>query len=324
MLLPVYVHIRGGDGFSMLITRDARVVHMYEGILNIISKIGKKETDIINKVFVSPVCANTTVATHVDGIIFPFTIPKTKDGWYRIQPIDNKKATIIDEADLSDREKYLKYLGKLRLVIVKKIQGTFYGVPDKVNKFGFRVNDLLPILLCDETPLDFDRVITRFDGANIWFDQVDQGNDPTKAEYLRHCLAKITIVAESKGLEEGMDPANLSFSGLTLEEKIAFTLRLSVDKKLVVDSKKVQLKKDVEFAGGSFVGFAERADHYGVTYRVNGSEFTSYVSKDRAHSVISAGLCLNGNDNKFDLKSLITVIREGHQKGLIHNYHLRT
>jgi hypothetical protein len=214
-------------------------------------------------------------------------------------------------ANLIEREMYLKYLDKLRIVLVMKKDGIFYGIPDKANKFGFLINDLLPVFLNDDTPMDFDRIITRFDGANIWFDQVDQGNDPAKAEYLRNCMTKV------------LDPEEIKFSGLTLEERFAYTLRLTLDKKLVIDRTKDGIKKDVEFAGGAFVKFVERSDHFSVTYRINGQEYTSYVSKDPIHSVISAGLCLNGNDTRFDLKSLVTVIREGHQKGLIHHYHLR-
>lgn len=295
-------------------------------VLDLISKIGKKETSLTDQVFISPVFSNTIVATRVEGLVYSFAIPMaTENGWFQIQPIDTKKARVLGPADLIEREMYLKCLDKLRLVIVTrrilpelKKDGIFYGIPDKANKFGFMVNELLPIFLCDDTPMDFDRVITRFDGANIWFDHVDQGNDPAKADYLRNCHTKYLA-----GLPENYDFDKIKFSGLTFEERLAYALRLSLDKKYVVESKQVRLKKDVEFAGGSFIRYTERADHFSVTYKVNGQEYTSYVSKDPAHSVISAGLCLNGNDTRFDLKSLVTVIREGQQKNLIHNYNLR-
>jgi hypothetical protein len=281
-------------------------------VLDLISKIGRKEAQITQQVFISPVFYNALVATRIDGLIYSFTLPAaTEYGWYCLQPVDTKKARIVEQANLIEREMYLKNLDKLRIVLVMKKDGIFYGVPDKANKFGFQVNDLLPIFLCDDMPMDFDRVITRFDGANIWFDQIDQSNDPAKAEYLRNCMTKV------------QEPEKIKFSGLSLEEKFAYTLRLTVDKKLVIDRTKDGLKQDVEFAGGSFLKFVERSDHFSVTYKVNGQEYTSYVSKDPVHSVISAGLCLQGNDKRFDLKSLVTVIREGHQKGLIHHYHLR-
>jgi hypothetical protein len=280
-------------------------------VLDMISKIGKKETQLLKKVFISPIFSNTIVATRVDGIVYSFSIPKIAGGWYQIKPDNVKSAKIIGTAEMSERDYYLRCLDRVRLVLVMKKDGVYHGVPDKANKFGFQVDDLLPVFLHDDTTMDFDRVIARFDGANLWFEAVDQVNDPAKADYLRNCMQKI------------LEPQELKFSGLTLEERVAYTLRLTVDKRLIVDKKKDGLKKAVEFAGGSFVNFVERGDHYSVTYLVGGEEYTSYVAKDPAHSVISAGLCLQGNDRKFDLKSLVTVIREGQEEGLIHHYHLR-
>jgi hypothetical protein len=280
-------------------------------VLDMISKIGEKETQLLKKVFISPVFSNTIVATRVDGMVYSFSIPKIAGGWYQIKPANVKSAKILGPAEMSERDEYLRCLDKLRLVLVMKKDGVYYGVPDKANKFSFQVNDLLPVFLHDDTAMDFDRVIARFDGANLWFETVDQGNDPAKADYLRNCMQTV------------LEPQELKFSGLTLEERVAYTLRLTVDKRLIVDKKKDGLQKAVEFAGGSFVKFVERVDHYSVTYLVGGEEYTSYVAKDPAHSVISAGLCLQGNDRKFDLKSLVTVIREGQEEGLIHHYHLR-
>lgn len=171
-------------------------------VLDLISKIGRKEAQITQQVFISPVFYNALVATRIDGLIYSFTLPAaTEYGWYCLQPVDTKKARIVEQANLIEREMYLKNLDKLRIVLVMKKDGIFYGVPDKANKFGFQVNDLLPIFLCDDMPMDFDRVITRFDGANIWFDQIDQSNDPAKAEYLRNCMTKV------------QEPEKIKFSG---------------------------------------------------------------------------------------------------------------
>lgn len=276
-------------------------------VLNLISKIGKKEISLTERVFVSPVFSNTLVVTRVEGLLYSFAIPSSSEnGWFQIKPIDTKKAQVLGLASLIEREMYLKHLDKIRIVIVMKKDGIFYGVPDKANKFGLHINDLLPVFLNDDTPMDFDRVITRFDGANIWFDQVDQSNDPTKADYLRTCMTKT------------IEPEKVKFSGLTPEERLAYTLRFSLDKRLIVDRKKESLKEDVMHAGGSFVSFLEKSDHYSVTYIVDGHQYTSNVAKDEKHSVLTAGICLSGEDKKFDLKSLITVMREGQNKRAIH------
>ena len=59
-------------------------------VLDLISKIGEKETQTLKKVFISPVFSNTVVATHIDGMVYSFTIPKVAGGWYQIQPADTK------------------------------------------------------------------------------------------------------------------------------------------------------------------------------------------------------------------------------------------
>ena len=275
-----------------------------EGILGLIRKIGGQEAS--RKVFVSPVCTNTMVATHIEKIIYTFSIPKVAEGWYRIRPKDKKGAEILGPAGLPEIEKYLKCLEKIRFVLVMKQNGAFFGIPDNANRFGLKPNDLQPIHLCGDAPLDFDRIIARFDGANFWFECIDPGNDQSKAGYLRQSMAK------------PVQPKNIKFSGLELEEKHAYSLRLAIDRKLTADLQKDSLKQDVEFAGGKFRDFTERSDHYSVNYTVDGQEFTSYVSKDPKHMVITAGLCLSGGDRKFDLKSLVTVIREGqHRKAVV-------
>jgi hypothetical protein len=276
------------------------------GVLDLINRIGKQESALTQRTFVSPVYGNTLVATRVEGLIYTFSIPKKKEGWYQIQPIDTKRAKIVGDADLSDIEKYLGYLDKIRVILVMKQNGLYMGIPDKANKFGLSVNDLLPVYLCDDMSQDFDRIIARYDGANLWYERIDQGNDPSKGDYLRNCMVKVTM------------PEKIRFSGLTLEEKQAYTLRMTFDRKLVEDQKKEALKQDVEFAGGRFIAFNEKSDHYVITYKVDGQQFTSRVSKDPRRMVVTAGLCLNSNDRKFDLKSLVSVIREGQDRRLVH------
>jgi hypothetical protein len=156
--------------------------------------------------------------------------------------------------------------------------------------------------------MNFDRVIVRYDGANFWFESVDTGNDPTKAEYLRDSLEKL------------VDPGEIKFANLSFEEKMAYSLRTTFDKRFLEDKKENVLKKDVEHAGGEFVRFVERSDHFSVTYKVDGEEFTSHISKDNKRMVIAAGICLSGNDHRFDLKSLITVVREAQQTGVLHRF----
>lgn len=278
-------------------------------VMSIISKLGEKELRVTDLEFISPVFFTDTVVTRIDGLVYKFGIRKTPPGWYKIRPTDHLHAKIVGEADIIEREEYLKRLGKLRVTLTLRKDNVYLAVPDKANKYGFPSNELLPVLLTDDSVLNFDRVIVRYDGANTWFDSVDINNDPTKAEYLRDSLEKYT------------EPEKIKFANLTFEEKLAYTLRTTFDKRFYENNKEVLLKRDVEHAGGSFVRFVERSDHYSVTYRVDGEEFTSHISKDNKRMVIAAGICLSGNDHRFDLKSLITVVREAQRTGVLHRFH---
>lgn len=283
---------------------------MSKKVLDIIDKLGEKEQQITDMEFISPVFFSDTVVTSIDGLIYKFKIKDVKPGWYKIRPVDEYSAKVVDDADIVDRDQYLHRLGKLRVTLTMKRDQVFLALPDKANKFGLPFNELIPVLLFDDTVLDFDRAIVRYDGSNCWFESVDMGNDPSKADYLRGSLEKY------------IEPEKITYPKLSFEEKMAYTLRTTFDKNFYQDKKEVVLKRDVEHAGGKFIRYVERSDHYSVTYKVDGSEFTSHISKDSNHMVIAAGICLSGHDHLFDLKSLITVVREAQRKRVVHKFNI--
>jgi hypothetical protein len=65
----------------------------------------------------------------------------------------------------------------------------------------------------------------------------------------------------------------------------------------------------LEHAGAELKDYVERKDVYTVTYEVDGQRHVSAVAK-KDLSVQVAGICLSGEDRKFDLHSLVGVIRE--------------
>jgi hypothetical protein len=283
---------------------------MSQDILSLIKKIGATETALTKQVFVSPVFSTRVVATRVEGIGYTFEIPKVAPGWHKFKPVDTKRARLAGKADLSEIESYLRYFDKVRLVLVMKKDDVYMAVPDKTNRLGLFPQELVPVFLTDDTVMDFDRVLARYDGDNLWFESVDMGNAPDKAEHLRTCLETLH------------DPSKIKYAGLTFEERLAYTLRLTLDKRLVEDRKKKAIEEHVTHAGGKLLRFAEKTDHISVTYTVDGEQFTSHVSKDPAHQVIAAGICLAGNDKRFDLKSLITVVREARKRRIVHRFNI--
>lgn len=277
--------------------------------LDIIQKLGEKEDALIGSSFVSPVFNNTNVITLVSGLVYSLKIPRVSPGWYCVKAISNTEAEIVEEADLMQIEEYLKKFPKIRIILIQK-QGNYHiGIPFKNNNQDFNFRNPLPIFLTDDNVDLFETVICRFDGGNLWFNNIDPSSDLIKSEHLRDAF------------EKGIEPSKICYKGLSIEEKVAYSLRFNLDKNHRELLKHKNLKKDIEFAGGRLIKFDERKDHYSVTYKVDNQEYTSYISKDPVHQVLTAGICLEEGDKNFDLTSLISVIREGQRRNLIYRFH---
>lgn len=278
-------------------------------VLDLISRIGEAEDRLTEMEFVSPIFNNRQVATLVHGMVYTLKVPRVDPGWYKLRAVDGKRAKIVGEAQLWDRDEYLKRFGRVRLTLVMRHGQSYLAVPDKSNPYSLPPAEPIPVLLFDDRVMDFDRIWAVYDGANLWYKDLDYTNDQSKAGYLREALDGYT------------EPAKIGCSGLTFEEKLAYSLRYSLDKQIAEGRKKARIRKDVEHAGGELIRFVERSDHISVTYVVDGEQFTSHIMKDDTRRVIAAGICLQGNDHKFDLASLVTVIREAQNRDLLHKYH---
>jgi hypothetical protein len=78
-----------------------------------------------------------------------------------------------------------------------------------------------------------------------------------------------------------------------------------------------RLRESLSHAGAELLDYLERADSFRVSFTVGGRQYTSSVDKDDL-TVQVAGICLSGEDRRFDLGSLVGVLREGEREGEIH------
>lgn len=279
-----------------------------DNALDLIRHLGKKENSLTEREFVSPVYNSTTVVTYIEGLVHRLQIPRTDPGWYVIKPKNLRRATIKREANIEEVARYHRRLKKVRVVLLDRDGDCYTALPLKNNPLGLDPSSPVPVYLPSDYTESFELAICGFDGVNLWYNVRELLNDPTKADYLKEQLEKDTT------------PDKIRYTGLCFEEKMAYSLMYAMRAKKRELTVEGSLKKDVEHGGGEFVKFSERKDHYSVTYTVDGQQYTSYVSKDRAHHVLTAGICLSGTDREFDLASLVSVLREGQEQGLIHRY----
>jgi hypothetical protein len=169
----------------------------------------------------------------------------------------------------------------------------------------FRIDGAAPVRLVEEAQL-FELVQTRFDGTQFWYAGPEPRWDPAAAAYLRDALDRMT------------HPDDVNRPGLTAEERLAYAAsygpRYEASEDARKDREEGRLREALAHAGAELRGYVERPDVYTVTYEVDGVRHVSAISKQDL-SVQTAGICLSGEDEKFDLHSLVGVIREAGGEG---------
>lgn len=272
-------------------------------------KLAAAEDAFFTSQFFSPVLKNSPIRVRIAGVVVTLKVTQPKDyfGWGVFSAINFKTAKFVRDPNLREKEEYFKLFPKLRLILCRKDDNNWFGIPASQSDGRFKITGTVPIQLATEVQL-FDIVQACFDGTNVWFEQIDSRHSPKTSVYLRENLAKLVEVAK------------LDVSGLTIEEKDAYALALHIaveaDAEAKRDKQEERIKTALHRVGAKYKSYIERGDTYTIEFTVNNRTHRSVVKKDNL-AVESAGICLAGTDRNFDLQSLVGVIKEGYRNGRI-------
>ena len=155
----------------------------------------------------------------------------------------------------------------------------------------------------------FDIVSACFDGQVFWFVDLHRRHDPAASAFLREALANKVL------------PRALDRRGLTPQQHIAYAMvHDRIVARQIENAKRTRegrVRIALEHAGAQLHSLAENHGVFRVTFTIDGQRHTSVIGADNL-GVQSAGLCLSGMDSEFDLTSLVSVLREGHKRGIHH------
>jgi hypothetical protein len=206
---------------------------------------------------------------------------------------------------LAQRQRFLELFPLVRLILAGKREDEWLALPAHRGDTRFQIDGALALRLVDDAQ-PFEVVEARFDGSQFWYAGPDSRSNPAMASYLRQELGLLT------------PPEQLKRSGLTAEERAAYALnywpRFEATEEARRSREEQRLRGALEHAGAELKDYVERQDVYTVTYEVDGQRHVSAVSK-KDLSVQAAGICLSGQDEHFDLQSLVGVIREAQGGG---------
>jgi hypothetical protein len=244
--------------------------------------------------FLAPAVRGGVVFVRVAGVICRFAVPKRFRGWGVFRP-DGTRAILVRPATLAERQRYLDLFPRRPMILVHADGPDWLGWPVHQADARFGPPIIVPLRLTDCVQ-PFDRVVTRFDGVQAWFDRVDETADASAAVWLREAL------------REMLDPALVHRPRLTLEERTAYSLAWQARKDALRDRTEDRLRDALSHAGAEYRAHSELDDGYRVEFAVGNARHVSVVNKSDL-TVQLAGICLDGADRHFDLSSLVGVLR---------------
>lgn len=245
--------------------------------------------------FLAPVVRGGVVFVRVAGIACRFTAPKRFRGFGVFRP-DGTRAKLVRTATLAERQRYLNLFPSRPMILVRPDGDDWLAWPAHQADSRFGPPALVPVRLAEEVQ-PFDPVLARFDGVSAWFERVDEAADASAAAFLREELGRM------------IDPKLVSRPRLTAEERTAYRFAWEARKEALRDRTEDRLRGALVHAGADLHGYVEREDGYRVEYTVAGGRHVSMIDKTDLTAQL-AGICLAGEDHKFDLASLVGVMRE--------------
>lgn len=270
-------------------------------ITDALNRLAAAEDRFLTSEFLAPVLHGGQVQVRIAGVICSLRIqPSDFEGWGIFRPVSHTNAKLVRNAKLAERRRYLELFPAVRLILSGRSEEQWLAVPASHADSRFQIDGAIPVRLVEEAQL-FEVIESRFDGSHFWYAGPDSRWDPGTASYLRQELGRLT------------PPDQLQRAGLTAEERAVYERnywpRYEVSKEAQRTREERRLRGALAHAGAELKDYVERHDVYTVTYEVDGQRHVSAIAK-KDLSVQVAGICLSGEDQNFDLQSLVGVIRE--------------
>ena len=311
-------------------------------IHDLLNSMEAAEDAFLQTEFLAPVLPGGRVRVRIAGVVCTLrVVDRRQPGWAILRPLSMDRARVVDEPSLRQVRDYLALFPAVRLLLVASSGRGWLALPAHRGDSRFQIDGLVQVHLVTGAQ-SLQRVVARFDGALFWFHEVDRRRSPAIAAYLREAL------------EAGTRPQDLRRLTLTAEEREAYGLAqrgieallrdqarrrqegdarqtaagdtgdgIEVERERQRRSARLQdqvtyrLSEALAHGGAELASYIEQEDAYSVVYTIEGQQHRSTVRKDNL-GVLSAGICLEGEDRNFDLQSLVGVIREGTERRRIH------
>jgi hypothetical protein len=273
-------------------------------IHNLLDKMESAEEAFLETEFLAPVLPGRQVQVRIAGLVCALrVIGAAEPGWAILKPLSLDRARVVARPSLRQIRSFLALFPAVRLVILARARSDWLALPAHRGDTRFQIAGPVRVHLAVGVE-PFQQIVSRFDGAHFWYQETERRRSPAIAAYLREALASET------------EPSALRKPTLTAEERDAYRCAYAAVEAARRDQVELRLTDALAHAGAKLASYIERDDAYTVTFSVDGHRHRSTVRKDDL-TVLVGGICLAGQDRRFDLQSLVGVIRQGARGGIL-------
>ena len=281
-------------------------------IRDLLKRLSEAEDGLRARRFLAPCVRGGRARANVAGLVYTFTPdPRDFEGWGIFQPVDERAARLVAEAELPRVGEYLRLFPRTRLRLACHLRGaTWLAYPacESDARRRFPATGARPVALhLVNDGQEFEQATARFVGGAWLYEDADRRADPLDAERLREAWS--ARAAPDALAWKGLTPEMRACYALVFKrEELAREQRRLREARLRRGRDETRLRDALRFGGGDLRGYRDRGDHWLVEWTTgDGERHTSAISK-RDLTVMSAGICLSGEDDKFDLQSLVGVV----------------
>jgi hypothetical protein len=265
----------------------------------IVDKLAAEERRLSEGTFLAPVIDGSRVRVRVKGIVYEMALEDHFEGWAILRMSAPGKAQVIEQAPPALVDKYLQLFPRIRVVMLQMFGKQWWALGAAAGDTRFQFNAPVPINLVG-TATRFDTAYCRFDGSVFWFETIDRRRDPKISRTL------------NKALTDKIRPDDLRCPGAVPQEKLAYRMLWLAENEdgPPEDSDLSRITRALQHAGAALETFwYQDGDQATVRFTLDGQARSVQVrTSDLA--IVSAGICLSGQDQNFDLTSLVGVFRE--------------
>lgn len=270
------------------------------GARNLIEKLARAEAALRGRIFLAPLMGDGRARLRLQGLVYELVVQVPRPGWWRCKMLDAGRARAVEEAEPWQRGEYLALWPALRLVLLEPLgPAAWLALPfnpsDAQQRFGLAGPLALGLV---EGGQPFERVMARVEGGALWYDDVDRRGDPALAGELREAL----LAARAEPGLAGLAPGEQAAYRLLAGKQAAAT---AVDQ---TTRERYRLRHALELGGARLIGYEPVENGARVIWERDGQRSVTLV--DANLNVVSAGICLSGEDERFDLASIVGVVRD--------------